>query len=102
MTAMYACMRPLARVMLRSGITRILLEVAKSAFVHEAMLERDAKGRKYKFVPCRSANWTVSKGSPSGFRGHTQIDGRAQKERLTTPVRRPECFICGVYRPAIP
>jgi hypothetical protein len=46
MTAMYACMRPLARVMLRSGITyKNFAEVAKSAFVHEAMLERDAKGR---------------------------------------------------------
>jgi hypothetical protein len=46
MSAIYACMRPLARVMLRSGITyKNFAEVAKTAFVHEAMLERDAKGR---------------------------------------------------------
>ena len=46
MSAIYACMRPLARVMLRSGITyKNFAEVAKIAFVHEAMLERDAKGR---------------------------------------------------------
>lgn len=46
MGAMYACMRPLARVMLRSGITyKSFAEVAKTAFVHEAMLERDSKGR---------------------------------------------------------
>ena len=39
-------MRPLARVLLRSGITyRSFAEIAKTAFVHEAMLERDAKGR---------------------------------------------------------
>lgn len=44
--AIYACMRPLAKVLLRSGITyRGFAEVAKRAFVHEAMLERDSKGR---------------------------------------------------------
>lgn len=44
--AIYACMRPLAKVLLRSGITyRSFAEVAKRAFVHEAMLERDSKGR---------------------------------------------------------
>lgn len=44
--AIYACMRPLARVLLRSGITyRHFADAAKSAFVHEALLERDAKGR---------------------------------------------------------
>ena len=42
----YACMRPLARVLLRSGITyKSFAEIAKSAFVHEALLEGDAKGR---------------------------------------------------------
>ena len=44
--AIYACMRPLAKVLLRSGITyRSFADVAKRAFVHEAMLERDSKGR---------------------------------------------------------
>jgi hypothetical protein len=39
-------MRPLAKVLLRSGITyRGFADVAKRAFVHEAMLERDSKGR---------------------------------------------------------
>ncbi len=39
-------MRPLARVLLRSGITyKSFAEIAKSAFVHEALLEGDAKGR---------------------------------------------------------
>jgi hypothetical protein len=46
LVALYACMRPLARVLLRSGITyRNFADVAKSAFVHEALLERDSKGR---------------------------------------------------------
>lgn len=44
--SIYACLRPLARMFMRSGITfQMFSEVAKSAFVHEAQLERDAKGR---------------------------------------------------------
>jgi len=44
--AVYACMRPLVRLLLRSGVTyKSFAEIAKRAFVHEAMLERDAKGR---------------------------------------------------------
>ena len=39
-------MRPLARLLLRSGVTyKTFGEVAKTAFVHEAMLESGAKGR---------------------------------------------------------
>lgn len=46
LATVYACMRPLARVLLRSGITyKSFADVAKSAFVHEALLEGDAKGR---------------------------------------------------------
>jgi Family of unknown function (DUF6502) len=46
MATVYACMRPLARVLLRSGITyKSFAEIAKRAFVHEALLERDLKGR---------------------------------------------------------
>jgi Family of unknown function (DUF6502) len=46
MATVYACLRPFARVMLRSGVTyRSFAEIAKTAFVHEAMLGRDAKGR---------------------------------------------------------
>ena len=46
MATVYACLRPFARVMLRSGVTyKSFAEIAKTAFVHEAMLERDAKGR---------------------------------------------------------
>jgi hypothetical protein len=46
LAALYACMRPLARVLLRSGLTyKTFGEIAKRAFVHEALLERDAKGR---------------------------------------------------------
>lgn len=44
--AIYACIRPLARVLLRFGVTyRTFAEVAKRAFVHEALLERDSRGR---------------------------------------------------------
>jgi hypothetical protein len=44
--AVYACLRPLARLLLRSGVTyKTFGEIAKSAFVHEALLERDSKGR---------------------------------------------------------
>jgi Family of unknown function (DUF6502) len=47
MATVYACLRPFARVLLRSGVTyKSFAEIAKSAFVHEAMLERDSKGRK--------------------------------------------------------
>ena len=46
MATVYACLRPFARVMLRSGVTyKSFAEIAKTAFVHEALLERDAKGR---------------------------------------------------------
>jgi hypothetical protein len=46
LSAVYACMRPLARLLLRSGVTfKTFEETAKAAFVHEALLERDAKGR---------------------------------------------------------
>jgi hypothetical protein len=44
--AVYVCMRPLARLLLRSGITyKSFAEVAKRAFVHEAILDKDPKGR---------------------------------------------------------
>lgn len=44
--SVYACMRPLARLLLRSGVTyKTFGEIAKTAFVHEAMLESDSKGR---------------------------------------------------------
>jgi hypothetical protein len=44
--AVYACLRPLARLLLRSGVTyKTFGDIAKSAFVHEALLERDSKGR---------------------------------------------------------
>lgn len=46
MLTVYACMRPLARVLMRSGITyKSFAEIAKVAFVHEALLESDTKGR---------------------------------------------------------
>ncbi len=46
LTTVYACLRPFARVLLRSGVTyKSFAEIAKAAFVHEAMLERDVKGR---------------------------------------------------------
>jgi hypothetical protein len=39
-------MRPLARLLLRSGVTyKTFGEIAKTAFVHEAMLESDSKAR---------------------------------------------------------
>jgi hypothetical protein len=44
--SVYACIRPLARLLIRSGVTyKTFGEVAKAAFVHEAMLESDSKGR---------------------------------------------------------
>jgi hypothetical protein len=44
--AVYACLRPLARLLLRSGVAfKTFEEIAKAAFVHEALLERDSKGR---------------------------------------------------------
>jgi hypothetical protein len=44
--SVYACIRPLARLLLRSGVTyKTFGEVTKAAFVHEAMLESDSKGR---------------------------------------------------------
>jgi hypothetical protein len=46
LAGLYACIRPLARVLLRSGVTyKSFAEISKRAFVHEALLERDAKGR---------------------------------------------------------
>ena len=46
MATVYACLRPFARVMLRSGVTyKSFAEIAKTAFVHEALLESDSKGR---------------------------------------------------------
>src|SRR5512134_1571140 len=44
--SVYSCIRPLARLLLRSGVTyKTFGEIAKTAFVHEAMLESDSKGR---------------------------------------------------------
>jgi hypothetical protein len=44
--SVYACIRPLARLLLRSGVTyKTFGEIAKTAFVDEAMLESDLKGR---------------------------------------------------------
>jgi hypothetical protein len=44
--SVYACVRPLARLLLRSGVTcKTFGEIAKTAFVHEAMLESDSKAR---------------------------------------------------------
>jgi hypothetical protein len=44
--SVYACLRPLARLLLRSGVTyKAFGEIAKSAFVHEALIERDSRGR---------------------------------------------------------
>ena len=43
----------------------------------------------YKFVPCRSANRTVSKGSPSGFRGDADRSaGRGRKSDHSGPPAR--------------
>lgn len=44
--SVYACLRPLARLLLRSGVTyKTFGEIAKLAFVDEALLEGDARGR---------------------------------------------------------
>jgi hypothetical protein len=44
--ATMACLRPLARVLLRTGINyRQFAEIAKDAFLEEALAERDGRGR---------------------------------------------------------
>lgn len=46
LNALYACLIPISRLLLRSGITyRQFADVAKRAFVHEALAETDARGR---------------------------------------------------------
>jgi len=46
LAAVYACLRPLARILLRSGISyKQFADVAKRAFVYESFAEKDAKGR---------------------------------------------------------
>lgn len=46
LSALGTCLRPLARVLLRSGISyRQFSEVAKLAFVHEALADKDQRGR---------------------------------------------------------
>lgn len=46
LAAVYSCLRPLATVLLRSGVTyQGFAEVAKRAFVHEATLEKSERGR---------------------------------------------------------
>jgi len=46
LNSVYACLLPLARLLLRSGITyRQFDSVAKRAFVKEAMAEADSRGR---------------------------------------------------------
>lgn len=46
LAATYTCMRPFARMMLRSGIDFLqFAEIAKNAFVDEAALEQNAEGR---------------------------------------------------------
>jgi len=46
LAAVYACLLPLARLLIRSGITyRQFDSIAKRAFVREAMTEKDSRGR---------------------------------------------------------
>jgi hypothetical protein len=46
LAAVYACLRPLARILLRSGISyKQFSEAAKRAFVHESFAEKDVRGR---------------------------------------------------------
>jgi len=46
LAAVYSCLRPLARILLRSGITyKQFSEAAKRAFVQESLAEKDVKGR---------------------------------------------------------
>ena len=46
LAAVYTCLRPLARILLRSGISyKQFADVAKRAFVHESSSETDARGR---------------------------------------------------------
>lgn len=47
LNALYACLIPITRILLRSGITfRQFADVAKQAFVREAFAETDTRGRK--------------------------------------------------------
>jgi len=46
LASVYACLRPLARILLRSGISyKQFADTAKRAFVHESFAEKDARGR---------------------------------------------------------
>ena len=46
LNAIYACMRPLAQILLRSGISyKQFADVAKRAFIQESLVEKDSKGR---------------------------------------------------------
>lgn len=47
LNALYACLIPITRILLRSGITfRQFADVAKQAFIREAFAETDSRGRK--------------------------------------------------------
>lgn len=46
LASVYSCLRPLARILLRSGVSyRQFSEAAKRAFVHESFAEKDLRGR---------------------------------------------------------
>jgi len=46
LVAVYTCMRPLARILLRSGVSyRQFADVAKRAFVYESFAAKDSRGR---------------------------------------------------------
>jgi hypothetical protein len=46
LAAVYTCLRPLARILLRSGISyKQFADTAKRAFVHESFAEKDMRGR---------------------------------------------------------
>jgi hypothetical protein len=46
LAAVYTCLRPLARILLRSGVSyRQFADVAKRAFVFESFAEKDSRGR---------------------------------------------------------
>lgn len=46
LNALYACLIPITRILLRSGITyRQFADVAKQAFIREALAETDSRGR---------------------------------------------------------
>ena len=95
--AVHACMRPIARILLRSGITyRQFADIAKLAFVQEAFSEPERTGAKTNIsrVAVQTGMSRKDVARVEASLGGTKA--RNLMAQPTIPVHRPACCMNGI------